>query len=56
MKSNGRIENSDRQKQEEKRQQNIRDVIASKINEMRTAKIPESIVRDVERQLDLSIK
>lgn len=56
MKSNGRQENSDRQKQEEKRQQNIRDVIASKINEMRTAKIPESIVRDVERQLDLSIK
>lgn len=54
-KVNSRLEFNERQNLEEKRQQNIRSVIASKINEMRDARIPESIVRDVERQLDLSI-
>lgn len=38
---------------EDVRQENVRKVIALKVAEMRESKIPEHIIRDVERQLSL---
>lgn len=38
---------------EDARQENVRKVIALKVAEMRESKIPEHIIRDVERQLSL---
>lgn len=55
-KNDGRLECNERQSQEDKRRENIRNVIALKIDEMRDAQIPENIVRDMERQLHLTIK
>lgn len=46
-------EYQDQKKREEARQENIRQVIAAKVAEMRQSKIPEHIVQDVERQLNL---
>lgn len=43
----------DQQKREEARKENIQRVIAAKVTEMRDSKIPEHIIRDVERQLKL---
>lgn len=43
----------EQRKQELDRKENIRKVIASKVEEMRESKIPEHIIRDVERQLKL---
>lgn len=43
----------EQQKREVARQENIRKVIAAKLSEMRESKIPEHIIRDVERQLKL---
>lgn len=47
-------ENTTQQAQEMLRQKNIRCVIAVKVNAMRAAKIPERVVRDVERQINLA--
>lgn len=46
-------EYEEQKKLEETRQDNIRKVIAMKVAEMRESKIPEHIIRDVERQLSL---
>lgn len=46
----------EQQKREEARQENIQKVIAAKVTEMRESKIPERIIRDVERQLKLDQK
>lgn len=46
-------EYEEQQKREEARQENVRKVIAAKVTEMRESKIPEHIIRDVERQLKL---
>lgn len=46
-------EHEEQRKREEARQENIRKVIATKVAEMRASKIPEHIIRDVERQLNL---
>lgn len=46
-------EYADQKKREEARQENIRKVIGAKVAEMRQSKIPEHIIRDVERQLNL---
>ncbi|XP_055295719.1 uncharacterized protein LOC129565177 [Sitodiplosis mosellana] len=46
-------EYEEQKKREECRQENIRKVIATKVAEMRESKIPEHIIRDVERQLKL---
>ena len=46
-------EYEEQQKKEEARQENVRKVIAAKVTEMRESKIPEHIIRDVERQLKL---
>lgn len=46
-------EYEEQRKREAARQENIRKVIASKVAEMRESKIPEQIIRDVERQLKL---
>lgn len=46
-------EYEEQKKREEERQDNIRKVIAAKVSEMRDSKIPEHIIRDVERQLKL---
>lgn len=46
-------EYEEQRKREEARQENIRKVIAAKVAEMRASKIPEHIIRDVERQLKL---
>lgn len=50
-----RIENEDAKQHEQEilRQTNIKYVITAKVNAMREAKIPETVVRDVERQLKL---
>lgn len=50
------IEYDEQKKKDEMRQQNIRNVIASKIKTMRDSNIPESIIRDIERQLNLNMK
>lgn len=47
------IESDEQRREEEKRQQNIRRVLEAKVKAMRDANIPESLVRDVERQLNL---
>lgn len=47
-------EYEEEKKREEERQEEIRKVIAAKVSEMRQSKIPEHIIRDVERQLKLS--
>lgn len=46
-------EYEEEKKKEEHRQENIRKVIAAKVAEMRQSRIPEHIIRDVERQLNL---
>lgn len=53
-KTQSRQEYEEQKKIEEARQENIRKVIALKVAEMRESKIPEHIIRDVERQLSLS--
>ncbi|XP_031637452.1 trichohyalin-like isoform X2 [Contarinia nasturtii] len=45
--------NEEQKKIEDTRQENIRKVITKKVMEMRESKIPEHIIRDVERQLKL---
>lgn len=49
----GDREHQEQKKMEETRQENIRKVIAAKVAEMRESNIPEHIIRDVERQLNL---
>lgn len=46
-------ESNEQQKEEEKRQQNIRRVLEVKVKAMRDSNMPENLVRDVERQLNL---
>lgn len=47
-------ESTVQEEQEKVRQANIRNVIAGKLDAMRATKIPEDIVRNVERQLNIS--
>lgn len=46
-------ESNEQQKEEKKRQQNIRRVLEAKVKAMRDSNMPENLVRDVERQLNL---
>lgn len=50
------VEHDEQKKKDEMHQQNIRSVIASKIKTMRDSNIPESIIRDIEKQLNLNLK
>lgn len=46
-------ESAEQKREEERREQNIRRVLESKIKSMREQNMPEHLIRDVERQLNL---
>lgn len=48
------IEGEQEMERERQRQQDIRMVIKCKVNEMRRTNIPEEIIRNVEKQLNLN--
>lgn len=49
-----RNENTEDLEQQKQHKKNIKFIIAAKVNAMRTSKVPETIVQDVERKLKLN--